>query len=109
MVRRQTTFEGFDQEEVLGEEMENSLVPNETYSLSTKEETNQSKELFFVKLTDSSLRAVEEYLENKAAIKGHPKIQFFGPNGVTGVKLRLAVTNIPRFLPVEFDKHKPFN
>ncbi|XP_065059485.1 RNA polymerase II elongation factor ELL2-like [Rhopilema esculentum] len=82
MVRRQTTFEGFDQEEVLGEEMENSLVPNETYSLSTKEETNQSKELFFVKLTDSSLRAVEEYLENKAAIKGHPKIQFFGPNGL---------------------------
>ena len=45
--------------------MENSLVPNETYSLSTKEESNQSKELFFVKLTDSSLRAVEEYLENK--------------------------------------------
>lgn len=45
--------------------MDRSLKPEQTYQLSTKEELHETKELYFVKLTDSSLRAVEEYLEHK--------------------------------------------
>ena len=43
--------------------MAKSLKPNSTYNLSTKEDENSNLELFFVKLTDSSLKAVEEYIE----------------------------------------------
>eukprot|EP00112_Aurelia_sp_Birch-Aquarium-sp1_P021419 Seg577.1 transcript_id=Seg577.1/GoldUCD/mRNA.D3Y31 product="RNA polymerase II elongation factor ELL" protein_id=Seg577.1/GoldUCD/D3Y31 len=68
--------------------MDRSLKPEQTYQLSTKEELHETKELYFVKLTDSSLRAVEEYLEHKAAVKGHPKIQFFGKNGVIHIPSR---------------------
>ena len=45
--------------------MERSLKPNESYSLSREEHINRNKEFYFVKLTDSSIRAVEEYLQNK--------------------------------------------
>ena len=48
--------------------MDRSLKPDQTYQLSTKEELHEAKELYFVKLTDSSLRAVEEYLEHKVCL-----------------------------------------
>lgn len=62
--------------------MEHSLKPSKTYSLTREEGPNRNKEFYFVKLTDSSIRAVEEYLQHKAAVKGHPRIQFLGQNGV---------------------------
>lgn len=45
--------------------MEHSLKPSKTYSLTREEGPNRNKEFYFVKLTDSSIRAVEEYLQHK--------------------------------------------
>ena len=47
--------------------MESSLKPNEFYSLSRGKDSKSSKDLYFVKLTDSSIRAVEEYLQHKVS------------------------------------------
>ncbi len=43
--------------------MAHSLKPDSTYNLSTNEDDNPNLQLYFVKLTDSSLKAVEEYVE----------------------------------------------
>eukprot|EP00794_Sanderia_malayensis_P009716 gene9716-10704_t len=68
--------------------MAHSLKADTTYNLSTSEEDDSNLQLYFVKLTDSSLKAIEDYIEYQAAIKGKPKIQFVAQNGVLNIPSR---------------------
>lgn len=45
--------------------MASSLTADSFYSLSTQHQFSHNKELIYVKLTDSALRAIEEYARNQ--------------------------------------------
>ncbi|CAH1974952.1 unnamed protein product [Acanthoscelides obtectus] len=42
-----------------------ALCPGVQYGLSSQQNFGENKDLIFVKLTDSALRAIEEYLKNQ--------------------------------------------
>lgn len=44
-----------------------ALIAGDQYGLSSKGTSNDNKILLFVKLTDSALRAIEEYLKNEVS------------------------------------------
>lgn len=44
-----------------------ALVAGVQYGLTSQDHFNENKSLIFVKLTDSALRAIEEYLRNKVS------------------------------------------
>jgi hypothetical protein len=52
---------------VISEEkkMASSLTADSFYNLSTQHQNNYNKELIYVKLTDSALRAIEEFVKNQ--------------------------------------------
>lgn len=49
--------------------MASSLTADSFYSLSTQQQFNYNKDLIYVKLTDSALRAIEEYARNQVGIR----------------------------------------
>lgn len=57
-----------------------ALVPGVQYGLSSHN-FDEHKSLIFVKLTDSSHRAIQEYLKNRHKINEKPKIQFLQSEG----------------------------
>lgn len=50
----------------MGDE-EMALVPGVQYGLSSRDNFDQHKSLVFTKLTDSSLRAIQEYVRNRVS------------------------------------------
>ncbi|KAK9496401.1 hypothetical protein O3M35_008150 [Rhynocoris fuscipes] len=44
-----------------------ALVAGVQYGLTSHGQFNENKSLIFVKLTDSAIRAIEEYLKNKVS------------------------------------------
>lgn len=44
-----------------------ALCPGVQYGLSSQENFGENKDLIFVKLTDSALRAIEEYRKNEVS------------------------------------------
>lgn len=44
-----------------------ALCPGVQYGLSSQENLGENKDLIFVKLTDSALRAIEEYRKNQVS------------------------------------------
>lgn len=44
-----------------------ALCPGVQYGLSSQENFGENKDLIFVKLTDSALRAIEEYRRNEVS------------------------------------------
>lgn len=44
-----------------------ALCPGVQYGLSSQENFGENKDLIFVKLTDSALRAIEEYIKNQVS------------------------------------------
>ncbi|XP_011882921.1 PREDICTED: RNA polymerase II elongation factor Ell [Vollenhovia emeryi] len=64
----------------MGDE-EMALVPDVQYGLSSHGNFDERKSLIFVKLTDSSQRAIVEYLKIKNKSSEKPKIQFLGNEG----------------------------
>ncbi|XP_077270429.1 RNA polymerase II elongation factor Ell-like [Temnothorax americanus] len=66
----------------MGDE-EMALVPDVQYGLSSHGNFDERKSLIFVKLTDSSQRAINEYLRIKHKISEKPNIQFLGNEGVS--------------------------
>ncbi|GFU11193.1 RNA polymerase II elongation factor ELL2 [Nephila pilipes] len=59
-----------------------ALVEGQQYGLSAQDKINCTKSLVFVKLTDSALRSIEEYVKNKGDAVSRPTIQFQNSNGV---------------------------
>lgn len=49
--------------------MASSLTADSFYSLSTQHQLNYNKELIYVKLTDTALRAIEEFARNQVGIR----------------------------------------
>lgn len=45
-----------------------ALCPGVQYGLSSQENLGENKDLIFVKLTDSALRAIEEYVKNQVSV-----------------------------------------
>lgn len=58
-----------------------ALVPGVQYGLSSHDNFDEHKSLIFVKLTDSSYRAIQEYLKSRDKIIEKPKIQFLQNEG----------------------------
>lgn len=58
-----------------------ALVPGVQYGLSSHDNFDEHKSLIFAKLTDSSYRAIQEYLKNRHKIIEKPKIQFLQNEG----------------------------
>ncbi|VVC88176.1 unnamed protein product [Leptidea sinapis] len=54
------------------------------YALSSESSYKENKELVFVKLTDSALKAIEDFIRNNRDKLAKPKIQFLPGN--EGVK-----------------------
>lgn len=44
-----------------------ALCPGVQYGLSSQQNFSDNKDLIFVKLTDSALRAIEDYIKNQAS------------------------------------------
>ncbi|XP_065672737.1 RNA polymerase II elongation factor ELL isoform X2 [Hydra vulgaris] len=63
-----------------------TLTEDCTYSLTKKED--EKKRVYFVKLTDSCLKALEEYVTNKVATQRKPTIKFEGQNGAFTIPCR---------------------
>ncbi|GFY75383.1 RNA polymerase II elongation factor ELL2 [Trichonephila inaurata madagascariensis] len=59
-----------------------ALVEGQQYGLSAQDKINCTKSLVFVKLTDSALRSIEEYVKNKGETVSKPTIQFQNSSGV---------------------------
>ncbi|GFR29082.1 RNA polymerase II elongation factor ELL2 [Trichonephila clavata] len=59
-----------------------ALLEGQQYGLSAQDKINCTKSLVFVKLTDSALRSIEEYVKNKGDAISKPTIQFQNSNGV---------------------------
>jgi hypothetical protein len=51
------------------DKMASSLTADSFFNLSTQHQFNYNKELIYVKLTDSALRAIEEYARNQVGIR----------------------------------------
>lgn len=45
-----------------------ALCPGVQYGLSSQQNFGENKDLIFVKLTDSALRAIEDYLKNQVSL-----------------------------------------
>lgn len=45
-----------------------ALCPGVQYGLSSQQNFGENKDLIFVKLTDSALRAIEEYIKNQVSL-----------------------------------------
>lgn len=72
------------------------------YNLSSQNSLNCNKELIFVKLTDSALRAIEEYQKNQVSIVSKPfKIDFLYccrvPGFTKNVKIKFKISIRKRF------------
>ncbi|XP_013789953.1 RNA polymerase II elongation factor ELL-like [Limulus polyphemus] len=59
-----------------------ALVEGQQYGLSSQGSNSSNKSLIFVKLTDSGLRSIEEYLKNRGSTPKKPTIQFDDSRGV---------------------------
>jgi RNA polymerase II elongation factor ELL len=59
--------------------MASSLAADAFFNLSTQHQFNYNKELIYVKLTDSALRAIEEYARNQVGIRSSPLSLFVIP------------------------------
>ncbi|PZC80458.1 hypothetical protein B5X24_HaOG214615 [Helicoverpa armigera] len=73
------------------------------YGLSSESSYKENKELVFVKLTDSALKAIEDFLRNNRDRLAKPKIQFLPGNegfkhGVILVGRRYSLTWILKML-----------
>ncbi|KAL1508914.1 hypothetical protein ABEB36_003733 [Hypothenemus hampei] len=55
-----------------------ALCPGVQYGLSSQQNFSDNKDLIFVKLTDSALRAIEEYIKNQNKCSQSPHIRFLG-------------------------------
>ncbi|XP_018306154.1 LOW QUALITY PROTEIN: RNA polymerase II elongation factor Ell [Mycetomoellerius zeteki] len=77
----------------MGDE-EMALVPDVQYGLSSHGNFDERKSLIFVKLTDSSQRAIQEYLKIKHKIGEKPNIQFLGNEGRLSIP---AINGVARF------------
>uniref|UniRef100_T1JP56 RNA polymerase II elongation factor ELL N-terminal domain-containing protein n=1 Tax=Strigamia maritima TaxID=126957 RepID=T1JP56_STRMM len=60
-----------------------ALVDGQSYGLSSHGQNSENRTLVFVKLTDSALRAIEEYLICRGTTNRQPSIQFQGNQGVS--------------------------
>ncbi|KAK5649180.1 hypothetical protein RI129_000209 [Pyrocoelia pectoralis] len=81
-----------------------ALCPGVKYGLSSQENFGGNKDLIFVKLTDSALRAIEDYLrnQNKFSASQNPTIKFLGnegqlsfpsfQNGITSFNFSMSTT-----------------
>uniref|UniRef100_A0A146MD56 RNA polymerase II elongation factor ELL n=4 Tax=Lygus hesperus TaxID=30085 RepID=A0A146MD56_LYGHE len=58
-----------------------ALVAGVQYGLASQGHFNENKSLIFVKLTDSALRAIEDYVKNRNKCSQSPTIQFQGNEG----------------------------
>jgi len=82
--------------------MAQTLKEGSSYSLITKEENYEKRQVYFVKLTDSCLKAIEEH--SNAGLKIKPIIRFDGQNGFINIpsktnqdverKFNFAVSNV---------------
>lgn len=45
-----------------------TLCPGVKYGLSSQQNFGENKDLIFVKLTDSALRAIEDYIKNQVSL-----------------------------------------
>ncbi|XP_012055985.1 PREDICTED: RNA polymerase II elongation factor Ell [Atta cephalotes] len=77
----------------MGDE-EMALVPDVQYGLSSHGNFDERKSLIFVKLTDSSQRAIKEYLKIKHKIGEKPNIQFLGNDGHLSIP---SINGVARF------------
>ncbi|KAG5345131.1 ELL factor, partial [Acromyrmex charruanus] len=77
----------------MGDE-EMALVPDVQYGLSSHGNFDEYKSLIFVKLTDSSQRAIKEYLKIKHKIGEKPNIQFLGNDGHLSIP---SINGVARF------------
>ncbi|XP_015903505.1 RNA polymerase II elongation factor ELL2 [Parasteatoda tepidariorum] len=59
-----------------------ALIEGQQYGLSAQDKINSNKSIVFVKLTDSALRSIEEYVKNKGGAGNKPTIQFQNSNGI---------------------------
>ncbi|XP_054721001.1 RNA polymerase II elongation factor ELL2-like [Uloborus diversus] len=59
-----------------------ALLEGQQYGLSAQDKINSNKTLVFVKLTDSALRSIEEFVKKKGNAVSRPTIQFQNSNGV---------------------------
>lgn len=71
-----------------------ALVPDVQYGLSSHGNFDEHKSLIFVKLTDSSQRAIKEYLKIKHKIGEKPNIQFLGNDGHLSIP---SINGVARF------------
>ncbi|CAH0553613.1 unnamed protein product [Brassicogethes aeneus] len=55
-----------------------ALCPGVQYGLSSQQNFGENKDLIFVRLTDSALRAIEEFLKNQNKFSQTPTIKFLG-------------------------------
>ncbi|KAB0800920.1 hypothetical protein PPYR_05274 [Photinus pyralis] len=81
-----------------------ALCPGVKYGLSSQENFGGNKDLIFVKLTDSALRAIEDYIknQNKFSASQNPTIKFLGnegqlsfpsfQNGITSFNFSMSTT-----------------
>ncbi|KAF7280884.1 hypothetical protein GWI33_005432 [Rhynchophorus ferrugineus] len=63
-----------------------ALCPGVQYGLSSQQNFGENKQVVFVKLTDSALRAIEDYLKNQTKFSSQsPRIRFGNENGELSV------------------------
>lgn len=62
-----------------------ALCPGVQYGLSSQENLGENKDLIFVKLTDSALRAIEEYVKNQVSVSVSQPVRELGQHTVPSV------------------------
>ncbi|XP_057300285.1 RNA polymerase II elongation factor ELL-like [Hydractinia symbiolongicarpus] len=65
--------------------MAQTLLENHSYKLLTTEEIFDNRHVYFVKLTDSCLKAIEEHVTSKRVSHAKAAVKFEGANGVLSI------------------------
>ncbi|XP_041370283.1 RNA polymerase II elongation factor ELL-like [Gigantopelta aegis] len=79
-----------------------ALLEGQDYGLISNEACSSHKTVIHVKLTDSALRALEEFSKIKSKTTKQPSIQFQGNNGFVTVPIEMSSDNSPAFRTFQF-------
>ncbi|XP_048583626.1 RNA polymerase II elongation factor ELL2 isoform X1 [Nematostella vectensis] len=72
------------------------LQPKTDYKLLSESHSNQDKLIVHVKLTDSCLKALQEYQSSKGSTQAKPSIRFTGQDGTISIPIKKSSTGDAR-------------
>jgi len=73
--------------------MAQTLIEQHSYNLQTNQDEQESRCVYFLKLTDSCLKAIEEHIAYRGPIRLKPNIKFDGQNGLITIPSKPGSVN----------------